>query len=72
MSTDFDALTERQQIALAFVERKRLHQVRRDALRAYADTALRDADIAAAVRNVLKYQRENGVNRPVTKLRSVK
>lgn len=69
--TDIDHLTERQQIAsefLAFVDRKRLSEVRRDALRSHADAALTDPNIAAAVLGCLRYRREHGVGRPVTKL----
>lgn len=44
----------------------------RDALRAYADEALADLDIAVAVRNCLKHRREEGVGgREVVQLRSV-
>lgn len=73
--TDFDHLTERQQIALQFlgiVEDKRIHEVRRDALRDYADQALSDPNIAEATRHCLRFRRENGVHRPVTKLRSIR
>jgi hypothetical protein len=71
----YDGLTERQDIALRFlalVEDKRFAEVRRDALRAYADEALANPNIAEAVRNCLRYRRENGVGRPVTKLRSIR
>ena len=73
--SDWEHLTERQQIALDFlalVERKRRHQVRRDALAAYANRALADANIATAVRNCLRYRREHGIGgRPVVALRVV-
>lgn len=73
--SDFDHLTEPQQIALTFltiVEDKRIHQVRCDALRAYADQALDDPAIATAVRNILRYRRENAVHRNVVQLRIVR
>lgn len=47
-----DGLTERQDAALRFlaiIEDKRFAEVRRDALRAYADQALADPNIAEAV-----------------------
>ena len=70
-----DGLTERQDYALRFlalVEDKRFAEVRRDALRAYADQALADPNIAEAVRHCLRYRREHGIGRPVVKLRSVR
>lgn len=70
-----DGLTEAQDIALRFlalVEDKRFAEVRRDALRTYADQALANPHIADAVRNCLRYRREHGVSRPVTKLRSIR
>lgn len=74
--TDWDHLTERQQIALDFlaaVEDKRRHHVRRDALTAYADQALTDPNIAAAVRNCLRYRREHGTGgRPAVRLEVVR
>lgn len=74
--SDWDHLTEPQQIALTFVasvEGKRVCEVRRDALRAYAEEALADPDMAEAVRNCLRHRREEGVGgRPVVELRRVR
>jgi hypothetical protein len=73
--SDFDHLTERQQIALRFlgiVEDKRIHEVRRDALRDYADRALTDPNIAEATRLCLLFRRKHGVCRPATNLRSIR
>lgn len=73
--SDYDHLTEPQQIALSFlalVEEKRLAQVRRDALADYADQALSNPNIASAVQACLRFRREHGVKRPVTKLRSIR
>lgn len=70
-----DGLTEAQDIALRFValvDEKSFAEVRRDALRDYADQALANPNIAEAVRNCLRYRREHGIGRPVTKLRSLR
>lgn len=72
---DLDALTEPQQLALEFlamVNRTSVAEVRRDALRHYADDHLNDPVIAELVRLCLRYRREHGVHRPVTNLRSIR
>lgn len=68
-------LTERQRIALDFlalVDRKTGAEVRRDALAAYADKALADADVQCAVDAALSYRRKHCISRSVTVLRGVR
>lgn len=70
-----DGLTERQDIALRFlalIEEKRFAEVRRDALRDYADQALSNPNIAGAVQACLRFRRKNGVGRPASNLRSIR
>lgn len=75
MNADQAALTETQQLALEFIavcSRVSVAEVRREALRSYAEDLLRDPLIGDMVRNALRYRREHGVHRPVTTLRSIR
>lgn len=75
MSRQRTELTERQELALRFealIEDVHTAEIRRRAIATYADQLLDNPNIQIAVRAALSYRRENGINRPVTTLRSIR